>query len=105
MRIAFTMQLKAGFEHEYEKRHNPIWPELQETLLEHGVQSYSIFLDNTTNTLFAYVEIDDEERWNAIASTEICRKWWDHMAPLMEVNSDNSPDSAPLREIFHIDHN
>jgi L-rhamnose mutarotase len=57
---------------QYERRHRPIWRELEETLI-HGVQTYSIFLDPDTSDLFAYVEIDSEERW-AIASTEECRR-------------------------------
>ena len=30
---------------EYIKRHNPIWEELELVLKDHGVQNYSIFLD------------------------------------------------------------
>ena len=35
IRKAFIMSIKQGCELEYEKRHNPIWPELEATLLEH----------------------------------------------------------------------
>lgn len=31
-RIAFKMKLKAGFEKEYQKRHDEIWPELAKEL-------------------------------------------------------------------------
>jgi L-rhamnose mutarotase len=30
-------------------------------------------------------------------------KWWAYMAPLMEVNPDNSPICADLPEVFHLD--
>lgn len=103
MRIAFRMAVKKGDEVEYEKRHNPIWPELQELLLEHGVTSYSIFLDEATATLFAYAEIESEELWQKIAQTETCRKWWEYMAPIMPSNPDNSPKSLELREVFHME--
>ncbi|MBN1559490.1 L-rhamnose mutarotase [candidate division KSB1 bacterium] len=102
-RIAFKMSVLRGAEKEYEARHNPIWPELQRTLLAHGVRSYSIFLDEETNALFAYAEIDSEEQWDRIAETEVCRKWWTHMAPLMPTNEDASPQSTSLRELFHIE--
>lgn len=102
-RKAFVMQLHDGMEAEYEKRHRPIWPELEKTLQEHGVHNYSIFLHRETRQLFGYAEIDDEMRWSAIASTPICRKWWEHMAPLMATNPDHSPQSIDLREVFHID--
>jgi L-rhamnose mutarotase len=66
------------------------------------VHNYSIFFDEETHTLFGYVEIESEEKWNAIANTEICKKWWDFMADCMETNPDNSPKSSNLEEVFHI---
>lgn len=102
MRKAFVMQLHAGMEEEYEKRHRPIWPDLERVLREHGVCNYSIFLHAETMQLFGYAEIEDEELWNSIANTAICRKWWQHMAPLMATNPDYSPQSQSLREVFHM---
>jgi L-rhamnose mutarotase len=87
---------------EYERRHNPIWPELQQVLIEHGVSSYSIYFDPATGDLFGYVEMDSEERWTAIADTPICRKWWRYMRDIMPANQDDSPKSRDLREVFHI---
>jgi L-rhamnose mutarotase len=103
IRKAFLMRLKPGLQAEYERRHNPIWPELQAVLKAHGVHNYSIFLDAPTDKLFAYVEIESEERWQAIAQTEPCQRWWAHMRDLMETNADNSPLAIELNEVFHID--
>ena len=103
IRKAFVMQVNPDQHQEYEKRHNPIWPELEETLKAHGVLNYSIFLDPDTSQLFAYAEIEDETQWNSIAATEICQKWWAYMKDLMASNPDNSPRAKDLREVFHID--
>jgi L-rhamnose mutarotase len=103
IRKAFRMSVHAGQEAEYERRHRPIWRELEETLVRHGVRSYSIFLDPATRDLFAYAEIESEERWAAIASTDVCRRWWRHMREVMPANADDSPVSSDLREVFHID--
>jgi L-rhamnose mutarotase len=103
IRKAFVMSVNAGQEQEYQKRHSPIWPELEKTLKDHGVHNYSIFLDPRTRQLFGYVEIEDEARWAAIAKTAICKKWWAHMKDIMPSNPDNSPVSAELRPVFHID--
>jgi L-rhamnose mutarotase len=102
MRIAFKMAVNKGMEDEYEKRHNPIWKELEDTLKEHGVITYSIFLDQTTNELFAYAEIKSKEKWDKIAQTDICKKWWEYMSPLMPTNEDKSPKSIELKEVFYI---
>ena len=103
IRKAFIMSVNAGAEAEYEKRHNPIWPELEKVLKDHGVSNYSIFLHADTHQLFGYAEIESEEQWASIASTEICQKWWRHMSSVMPSNPDHSPVSASLSELFHLD--
>ena len=102
IRKAFVMSVHAGAEEEYEKRHNPIWPELEKVLKDHGVSNYSIFLLPETRQLFGYAEVESEEQWESIASTDACQRWWKHMADLMPSNADYSPVSTPLREVFHL---
>ncbi|HTG90287.1 MAG TPA: L-rhamnose mutarotase [Vicinamibacterales bacterium] len=102
IRKAFRMSVNDGQSDEYERRHNPIWQELTDTLKAHGVLSYSIFIDPATRDLFAYAEIESEERWAAIAMTDVCRRWWAHMREIMPSNPDNSPVSRPLPEVFHL---
>lgn len=103
IRVAFVMSVNAGQEEEYARRHAPIWPELEAVLKAHGVRRYSIFLLPRTRQLFAYAEIEDEARWNAIASTPECRRWWAHMADIMPSNPDGSPVVEPLREVFRLE--
>jgi L-rhamnose mutarotase len=103
IRKAFRMSVHEGQEQEYQRRHNPIWQELADTLASHGVTSYSIFIDPLTRDLFAYAEVESEARWEAIASTDVCRRWWAHMREIMPSNPDNSPVSRPLPEVFHLD--
>ncbi len=103
LRKAFVMSVNEGQEQEYERRHRPIWKELEEVLKAHGVHNYSIFLEPRSRQLFGYVEIEDEARWNAIAQTDVCRRWWAYMKEIMPSNPDNSPVSIELREVFHLD--
>lgn len=102
IRKAFRMSVNPDQHAEYERRHLPIWPELEQVLLAHGVVRYSIFLDEETSDLFACAEIEDEERWQAIAATDVCRRWWRHMRDLMPSNPDDSPVSRELREVFRM---
>ncbi|MNF02634.1 L-rhamnose mutarotase [compost metagenome] len=72
-------------------------------LKEHGAHHYSIFLDEARNLLFGYVEIESEERWDAVANTAVCQRWWQHMGDVMPSNPDHSPVSSPLREVFYLE--
>ncbi len=103
MRKAIKMKLYDGQKEEYKRRHNALWPEMKEMIHEYGGSNYSIFLDEETMTLFGYIELEDEERWNQSSETSICRKWWDYMADIMETNEDNSPVSEDLTPVFHLD--
>ena len=71
IRKAFVMQVNPDKHTEYEKRHNPIWAEL-------------------------------EQRWADVANTDICQKWWKHMADVMPSNPDNSPVSDDLKSVFFL---
>ena len=102
IRKAFVMSVNAGAEAEYARRHQPIWDDLAAVLKAHGAHNYSIFLDPTTRQLFGYVEVEDEARWNAIARTEVCQRWWKHMGDIMPSNPDHSPVSRGLNEVFHL---
>jgi len=102
-RAAFKMYLKPGFETEYEKRHNAIWPELKQLLKENGVSDYSIFWDKETNILFAVQKSDGKQGSQDLGLNPIVQKWWDYMADIMEVNPDNSPVSIPLTELFYME--
>lgn len=102
-RVAFKMKLKPGFEAEYERRHAALWPELAQALREAGVSDYSIFLDPETLTLFAAQKQKDDSTAAALPDHPAVKRWWACMAPLMDVNADNSPVSVPLREVFHLD--
>ena len=99
----FKMRLFPGMKEEYERRHNALWPEMRDMIHEYGGKNYTIFLDEETNTLFGYIEIESEERWAESANTEICKKWWHYMADIMETNADESPVSIDLTNVFHLD--
>jgi L-rhamnose mutarotase len=102
-RVAFKMKVKAGFEAEYQRRHDALWPELAQALRQAGISDYSIFLDEETRTLFAMQKQTDDSTAGLLPNHPVVRRWWTYMAPLMEVHPDDSPICGPLREVFHLD--
>ena len=103
IRNAFTMKLKMGYEEEYKRRHDEIWPDLAGELTKAGVSDYSIFLDETTLTLFAFQKLTDDNTADALPDNPVVKKWWAFMADIMDTNPDNSPVCIPLKEVFHMD--
>ena len=103
IRKAFVLEIHPDKHDEYRQRHNPIWPELARTIKAHGVHNYSIFLEPGTNQLFGYMEIDDEEKWQALAATEVMQRWRKHMSDVMPVSPDNSPKRKNLVDVFHLE--
>ena len=101
-RIAFKMQLNKGAEVEYKKRHDELWPELQQLLRSTGISDYSIFLDETTNSLFGILKIEDAQLLDDLPANPLMQKWWLFMKDIMESNPDNSPVSIPLKELFYL---
>jgi len=102
-RMAFKMKLNPGFKEEYRKRHAGLWPEMKAILKDSGVGNYSIYLDEETNTLFAYQEVIGDSGSQDLGNEEVVKKWWKYMRDLMLVNPDDSPVSIPLEEMFHLD--
>ncbi len=102
-RAAFKMHLNEGQKAEYKKRHDEIWPELKALLKEAGVSEYSIFLDEETNTLFAFQKVSGDGGSQDLGQTETVKKWWAFMADIMKTNPDNSPVSVELEEVFYME--
>jgi L-rhamnose mutarotase len=96
------MQLHKGFEEEYRKRHNEIWPELALLLKASGISEYSIFLDESTNSLFGVLKAADPSALDKLPAHAVMQRWWAYMKDIMESNPDNSPVSIPLKEVFYL---
>ena len=96
------MHLNKGQKEEYKKRHDEIWPELKQLLKDSGVSEYSIFLDEETNTLFAFQKASIDDGSQNLGQTEIVQKWWTFMADIMKTNPDNSPVTVELEEVFYM---
>ena len=101
-RVAFKMKLFPGFEQEYKKRHDAIWPELSALLKETGVSEYSIFLDEETNNLIGVLKVTNNALLDTLPAKALMQKWWAYMGDIMESNADNSPVSIPLKEVFYL---
>lgn len=101
-KYAFKMRLDPGMREEYKKRHDEIWPELVTLLKEAGVSDYSIYLDEETNILFAVLWRTEDHGMDDLPTHPVMKKWWAHMADIMETHPDNEPVAVPLTPVFHM---
>jgi L-rhamnose mutarotase len=100
-RSAFVLRVRPDRLTEYLEAHRSVWPEMLEALRGAGVRNYSIF--RAGNEVFGYFEADDLEAAAAsLAAQEVCARWQDAMADLLE---ERVPDAGPpqLEEIFRLD--
>ena len=101
-RIAFRMNLFPGQAAEYEKRHDEIFPELTKALRGAGVSDYTIWLDPETHHLFGILTRSDDHTLDRLPETEVMKRWWKHMADVMETHPDNVPVQVPLKRVFSL---
>jgi L-rhamnose mutarotase len=102
-RIAFRMRLYPGQEAEYRRRHDAIWPELVALLKGAGVSDYSIWLDAETGALFGTLIRGELHGMDRLPLEPVMRRWWDHMADIMETEPNGAPVAAPLERLFQLD--
>lgn len=102
IRLAFKMQLLKGFEVEYKKRHDELWPELEQLLKHSGISEYSIFLEETTGSLFGFLKAVDVKLLDDLPEHPVMQRWWKYMGDIMKTNPDNSPVSISLKEVFYL---
>ena len=103
-----VMTLKPNCLEPYRASHNEgFWPEMGVMLKEHGAHNYAISLledpaGSGGGTLYAYVEIESEDKWNVVKDTEICKKWWAWMRDFIVFNEDGTPKATPLKELVFL---
>ena len=100
---AWVLEVRPGYEEEYKKRHDELWPEMKDMLREAGVRNYNIFRHGLT--LFGYFETDDlKKSIEHITKSEINTKWGEYMSPIMKIDVDENigfPYLLPL--MMHLD--
>lgn len=101
-RYAFKMRLNPGCEAEYRRRHDAIWPELVALLRDAGISDYTIHLDSETRILFGILSRPADHGMDALPNHPVMKRWWAHMADIMEVQPDNAPIATPLMPLFHM---
>jgi L-rhamnose mutarotase len=97
--FAWVLGVRPGYEEEYKKRHEDIWPGMIQMLKDSGVKKYSIFRHGLT--LFGYFETDNLQKTiSFINQSKVNAEWGEYMSPIMNIDIDpklNFPYLLPLQ--------
>lgn len=101
-RIAFRMNLNPGQAEAYRKRHDDIFPDLVAALKDAGISDYTIWLDPESNALFGTLVRADGHRMDDLPRLDVMKRWWAHMADVMQTHPDNVPVQVQLIPMFEL---
>lgn len=100
-RTGFVLRVRPDRIDDYVAAHAEVWPEMLDALRSAGIRNYTIFRAGTE--VFGYFEADDiEEAARRLAAQEVCARWQDSMAELLE---ERVPEAGPgpLEQIFRLE--
>lgn len=100
--LSFVLRLKPGAEAEYRRRHDELWPEMQELLRASGIVHYEISLHPATNMLFAFIVRRRDHTMDKIPDHPVGRRWRAHMADILETVEGVVPRVEPLERMFKL---
>ena len=95
------MKIQPEYVGEYKRRHDEIWSELVKAHRDVGISNYSIFFDEDTGLLFAYLILSDDHQMDTMGEMEIVQKWW-KMNQDIQIYEGNKPYIRELKEVFHM---
>jgi L-rhamnose mutarotase len=85
---AWVLGVRPGYEDEYRKRHDELWPEMDAALRASGIRNYHIFRHGLT--LIGYFETDDLAATIAYLKDDpVNARWGAHMADIMVIDIDS----------------
>jgi L-rhamnose mutarotase len=96
------MNLNPGQAEAYRKRHDDIFPELVAALKDAGVSDYTIWLDPESNALFGTLVRADGHSMDDLPRLDVMKRWWAHMADVMQTHPDNVPVQVQLIPMFEL---
>jgi L-rhamnose mutarotase len=98
MRKAVFFRLKPGMADEYKRRHDAMPEDMHTVLMEAGFKNYSIW--RVDNLLFAYYELEDEERMSEVLrSSPVYARWRVWMEDVVALDRDGQKE-WPMELMF-----
>ena len=99
--VAFCLRLRAGCEAEYQRRHDALWPDMRQALLDAGLLHYEIHLEPQSLLLFAFMVRRSDHGMDQLPQNPAWQRWQQHMSDIL-LQEDGLPLRLPLRRMFRL---
>ena len=100
-KLAGRLKLRAGYQQEYIRRHDEIWPDMKALLKSAGIANYTIWSDG--DVLFGYYECEKGIAFaeQTQAGSPVVDRWNEYMQDVLELEMDPETGAQPkLMQMF-----
>lgn len=95
-------KIKSGMRAEYIRRHDEIWPEMEQALRDSGIRNYSIW--NCGDELIGYYECPSAEYAQKFkAESDVMRRWSASMQHVMEMVKDEHGQNIQYCKVYELE--
>lgn len=95
---SFVLRVKDGMADEYRRRHDALWPEMRQALLDQGIVHYEIYFHEDSRLLFAHI-VRSKQMPPPLPEPPAITRWREHMKDIMELEGER-PYRRVLNRIF-----
>ena len=97
--LAFCLRLRAGNEAEYQRRHDQLWPDMRQALLDAGMLHYEIHLEPQSLLLFIFMVRRSDHSMGDLPQNPVWQSWQHYMADIL-IQDNGLPLRVPLQRMF-----
>ena len=101
-RLCFFIELEDGAEHEYERRHDELWPEMREALIAAGYTNYSLFRRGSTVVGYAECVPDVTTVLTKMNATPVTERWNQSLQGVIKRLTDQGGSLIRAHEVWHL---
>jgi len=100
-KLVWKGRIKPGMRDEYIRRHNEIWPEMEQALRDSGICNYSIW--NCGDELIGYYECPSVEFARRFKeNSETMQRWSASMQHVMEMVKDGHGENLVYQKVYEL---
>ncbi len=97
--VAFCLRLRPGCEAEYRRRHDALFADMRQALLDAGLLHYEIHLEPQSLLLFAFMVRRKDHRMDQLPLNAAWQRWQMYMSDIL-VQEGDRPLRLPLQRMF-----